>query len=286
SIPTPPPPTPPPPPINRQRPTNLRQNPKQRVPYNPSVNHATVLPTTITEPTSFIVANKTPEWRQAMKEEYDALMKNEMWSLVPRASNTNVVDGNNKGTIDNIICQLRSVFALKDLGTLNYFLGIEIVSHVSDILLSQKKYILEILQSAGLSNCNPVSSPMVTSSSLTFAINEVIQILLLKLSKMLIRLEIQMIDGPRRFSVAKRSPVGRRREKADVPGKMGIRLAMILAVYNHWFHKLAIDVVIVRILCTVHTKAIQEMSAMHIGVGVMRIEEIDVMVLYGAWRRF
>ncbi|GKD94645.1 retrovirus-related pol polyprotein from transposon TNT 1-94, partial [Tanacetum coccineum] len=45
--------------------------------------------------------------------------------------------------------------------------GIEIVPHVSDILLSQKKYILELLQSAGLSNCNPVSSPMATSSSLT-----------------------------------------------------------------------------------------------------------------------
>ncbi|GJU41602.1 retrovirus-related pol polyprotein from transposon TNT 1-94 [Tanacetum coccineum] len=35
------------------------------------------------------------------------------------------------------------------------------------ILLSQKKYILELLQSAGLSNCNPMSSPMVTSSSLS-----------------------------------------------------------------------------------------------------------------------
>ncbi|GJR77591.1 putative retrotransposon ty1-copia subclass protein [Tanacetum coccineum] len=45
--------------------------------------------------------------------------------------------------------------------------SIEIVLHVSDILLSQKKYILELLQSAGLSNCNPMSSPMVTSSSLS-----------------------------------------------------------------------------------------------------------------------
>ncbi|GJW04091.1 putative RNA-directed DNA polymerase [Tanacetum coccineum] len=78
-----------------------------------------------------------------------------------------IVTGNNKGTIDNIICQLGSAFALKDLGPLNYFLGIEIVPHVSGILLSQKKYILELLQSAGLSNCNPVSSPMVTSSSLS-----------------------------------------------------------------------------------------------------------------------
>ncbi|GKA85304.1 putative RNA-directed DNA polymerase [Tanacetum coccineum] len=78
-----------------------------------------------------------------------------------------IVIGNNKGTIDNIICQLGSAFALKDLGPLNYFLGIEIVPHVSGILLSQKKYILELLQSAGLSNCNLMSFPMVTSSSLS-----------------------------------------------------------------------------------------------------------------------
>ncbi|GJT90236.1 retrovirus-related pol polyprotein from transposon TNT 1-94 [Tanacetum coccineum] len=249
SMPKPPPPTPSPLPlpITRQRHANLRQNPKQRVPYNPSANHATVLPTTITDPTLFTVANNSPEWRQAMKEEYDALIKNGTWSLVPCASNTNVVDdkwvyrlkqekngaitrykarfvakgfrqqpgptrlvwrlskalfdldfkgsetdpslfiysrgdtllyilvyvddiivrGNNKGTINNIICQFGSAFSLKDLGPLNYLLGIEIVPHVSDILLSQKKYILELLQSAGLSNCNPVSSPIVTSSSLT-----------------------------------------------------------------------------------------------------------------------
>ncbi|GJW19927.1 putative RNA-directed DNA polymerase [Tanacetum coccineum] len=78
-----------------------------------------------------------------------------------------IVTGNNKGTIDNIICQLGSAFALKDLGPLNYFLGIEIVPHVSRILLSQKKYILELLQSDGLSNCNLVSSPMVTLRSLS-----------------------------------------------------------------------------------------------------------------------
>nr|GEV83000.1 hypothetical protein [Tanacetum cinerariifolium] len=219
-----------PPPITRQRPANLRQNPKQRVPYNPSANHATVLPTTITEPTSFTIANSSPEWRQAMKEElkrdkngaitrYKArfvakgfrqqlgIDVHETFSPVVKSTTIRAVlslavtndsplrqldiqnaflHGNlkehvymkqplgfidpqrlNHGTIDNIICQLGSAFALKDLGPLNYFLGIEIVPHVSGILLSQKKYILELLQSAGLSNCNPVSSPMVTSSSLS-----------------------------------------------------------------------------------------------------------------------
>ncbi|GJY90153.1 putative ribonuclease H-like domain-containing protein, partial [Tanacetum coccineum] len=139
---------------------------------------------------------KQAEWRQAIKEEYDALMKNGMWSLVPRASNTNVVDGidfhekfssivklttiqailslvvtnnwqlrqldvHNAFLHENLKDQLGFAFALKDLGPLNYFLGTEIVPHVSGILLSQKKYILELLQSDDLSNCKPVSSPMV-----------------------------------------------------------------------------------------------------------------------------
>nr|GEW12160.1 hypothetical protein [Tanacetum cinerariifolium] len=77
-----------------------------------------------------------------------------------------IVTGNNKGTIDKIICQRGFAFALKDLRLLNYFLCIEIVPHMYGIILSQKKYILEILQSVGLSNCSPVSFLMVTSSSL------------------------------------------------------------------------------------------------------------------------
>ncbi|GKG45969.1 hypothetical protein Tco_0498415, partial [Tanacetum coccineum] len=90
SIPTPPPPTPPPLPplITRQRPANLRQNPKQRVPYNPSANHASVLPTTITEPTSFTVANNSPEWRQkqlsgvASSYERRVCCSHEKWNVV------------------------------------------------------------------------------------------------------------------------------------------------------------------------------------------------------------
>ncbi|GJU44497.1 gag/pol polyprotein [Tanacetum coccineum] len=79
--------------------------------------------------------------------------------LITRQRHANLC--NNKGTVDNIISQLGFAFALKDLGPLNYFLGTEIVPHVSGILLSQKKYILELLQSDDLSNCKPVSSPMV-----------------------------------------------------------------------------------------------------------------------------
>ncbi|GJV24419.1 putative RNA-directed DNA polymerase [Tanacetum coccineum] len=204
-------PPPPPPLITRQRPANHRQNPKQRVPYNPSVNHATILPTTIIEPTSFTVVNNSSEWRQAMKEEYDALMKNGTWSLVLHASNTNVVDGKwvymlKRDKNDVITCykarfitkgfwqqlDVHNAFlhgnlkeqaphawfeclskALFDLGFKGsktdpslfiYSRGhtlLYILVYVDDIIVT------ELLQSDGLSNCNLVSSPMVTSSSLS-----------------------------------------------------------------------------------------------------------------------
>ncbi|KAI5343744.1 hypothetical protein L3X38_011620 [Prunus dulcis] len=47
-------------------------------------------PTSI-EPTSFTQASKYSHWQDAMKDEYDALMKNQTWSLVPATSRMNVV---------------------------------------------------------------------------------------------------------------------------------------------------------------------------------------------------
>ncbi|KAI5344101.1 hypothetical protein L3X38_011978 [Prunus dulcis] len=47
-------------------------------------------PTSI-EPTSFTQASKYSHWQDAMNDEYDALMKNQTWSVVPATSRMNVV---------------------------------------------------------------------------------------------------------------------------------------------------------------------------------------------------
>ncbi|KAM0038591.1 putative RNA-directed DNA polymerase [Helianthus debilis subsp. tardiflorus] len=75
----------------RQRPSNLRPNPKQTNPYKPTSFHTSTTSPDI-EPTSFTVANKESHWRKAMAEEYSALIRNGTWSLVPHAPNTNIVD--------------------------------------------------------------------------------------------------------------------------------------------------------------------------------------------------
>ncbi|CAL2279421.1 unnamed protein product [Prunus armeniaca] len=43
------------------------------------------------EPSSYTQASKFPHWQEAMTEEYDALMRNQTWSLVPISPNMNIV---------------------------------------------------------------------------------------------------------------------------------------------------------------------------------------------------
>ena len=78
-----------------------------------------------------------------------------------------ILTGNNSDAINNIVTQLGSTFAIQDLGRLNYFLGIEIVPTGDNVILSQKKYILELLQKMGLSDSKPTPSPMITSPLLS-----------------------------------------------------------------------------------------------------------------------
>ncbi|KAD4180455.1 hypothetical protein E3N88_29046 [Mikania micrantha] len=78
-----------------------------------------------------------------------------------------VLTGNNPAVIDTIVKHLQQHFALQDLGALSYFLGIEVLPKGSHLLLSQKKYVLDLLQKAGLSQSKPVSSPCSTSVTLT-----------------------------------------------------------------------------------------------------------------------
>lgn len=39
----------------------------------------------------FTTTNKLAEWRRAMNEEFDALLKNSLWHLTPPSSSTNII---------------------------------------------------------------------------------------------------------------------------------------------------------------------------------------------------
>ncbi|GKC17865.1 ribonuclease H-like domain-containing protein, partial [Tanacetum coccineum] len=77
-----------------------------------------------------------------------------------------VLTASSKSLLQWIIGSLHQEFALTDLGSLNYFLGISVTHDSSGLFLSQKKYSSEILEKAHLVNCNPSRTPVDTESKL------------------------------------------------------------------------------------------------------------------------
>ena len=53
-----------------------------------------------------------------------------------------------------------SHYQIKDLGSLKYFLGIEVAQSKEGIVVSQRKYALGILEETCMTNCSPIDSPM------------------------------------------------------------------------------------------------------------------------------
>lgn len=71
-----------------------------------------------------------------------------------------IITGDDVDEINNLKRLLQSEFKVKDLGKLQYFLGIEIARSKDGIFISQRKYILDLLQETGKLGCQPATTPM------------------------------------------------------------------------------------------------------------------------------
>ncbi|KAJ9561025.1 hypothetical protein OSB04_006185 [Centaurea solstitialis] len=71
-----------------------------------------------------------------------------------------VLTGNNKSEVHRVKSHLKDSFLIKDLGELQYFLGIEILKTKSGLCMSQRKYCLELLVDFGYLGCKPINTPM------------------------------------------------------------------------------------------------------------------------------
>jgi hypothetical protein len=80
-----------------------------------------------------------------------------------------VLTASSESLLRRITTALQQEFAMKDLGTLHHFLGVTVEPHPAGFLLHQRQYTRDILERAGMTDCNPCSTPVDTQGKLSEA---------------------------------------------------------------------------------------------------------------------
>jgi hypothetical protein len=78
-----------------------------------------------------------------------------------------VLTASSPSLLTHIINTLSSEFSMTDLGPLSHFLGISVTRSDSGLHLSQKQYALDLIQRAGMTECNPANTPIDSGSKLS-----------------------------------------------------------------------------------------------------------------------
>jgi hypothetical protein len=78
-----------------------------------------------------------------------------------------VLTASSESLLRRIITSLQQEFAMKDLGVVHHFLGVTVEPHPVGLLLHQRQYTLDILKRAGMTDCNPCSTPVDTQGKLS-----------------------------------------------------------------------------------------------------------------------
>jgi histone deacetylase 1/2 len=78
-----------------------------------------------------------------------------------------IVARSSVASTEALLKDFQADFALKDLGELHYFLGIEVKKVCSGILLTQQKYTSDLLHRVGMTCCKPMNTPMSSTDKLT-----------------------------------------------------------------------------------------------------------------------
>jgi hypothetical protein len=69
--------------------------------------------------------------------------------------------------IARLVSKLQGDIPIKDLGNINYFLGVEVLHAPQGLFLSQRRYILDLLKKSNMLGAKTVTSPMSSSKPLS-----------------------------------------------------------------------------------------------------------------------
>ncbi|KAJ0970933.1 hypothetical protein J5N97_018892 [Dioscorea zingiberensis] len=78
-----------------------------------------------------------------------------------------IITGSSDQAVNQLLQKLQAEFAIKDLGELHYFLGIEVKKTSTGIVLTQSKYTSELLKKMNMEKCKPVTAPMTVTEKLS-----------------------------------------------------------------------------------------------------------------------
>ncbi|KAM2022235.1 hypothetical protein ACFX16_044164 [Malus domestica] len=77
-----------------------------------------------------------------------------------------IIMRDNVNEINALKCSLHQQFAIKDLGVLKYFLGIEMATSSKGLFLNSRKYVVNLLDEAHMLECKPARTPLVSKLQL------------------------------------------------------------------------------------------------------------------------
>jgi histone deacetylase 1/2 len=78
-----------------------------------------------------------------------------------------IVASSSQEETNALLADLQQEFALKDLGDLHYFLGIEVKRGNSNLILTQERYANDILKRSGMEKCKPIDTPLSSTQKLS-----------------------------------------------------------------------------------------------------------------------
>ena len=78
-----------------------------------------------------------------------------------------IVASSSQEAVVALLCDLEKEFAIKDLGDLHYFLGIQVQRKKDELLLTQEWYASDILKRVNMQLCKPVKTPLGTAEKIS-----------------------------------------------------------------------------------------------------------------------
>jgi hypothetical protein len=70
-----------------------------------------------------------------------------------------ILTASSSALVSEVVTNLRSAFAVKDLGPVSYFLSVDVQRTPNGFTLSQASYANDVLERAGMLNCKPAATP-------------------------------------------------------------------------------------------------------------------------------